>query len=61
MPNFIFGFWSRASVMLKLPVPIMPTLPEPNLQVEGLAVLGAVALMDVAGLDHVALNCEHLA
>ncbi len=30
MPNFIVGFCWRASVMLKLPVPIMPTLPEPN-------------------------------
>ena len=30
MPKFMVGFWSRASEMLKLPVPIMPTLPEPN-------------------------------
>ena len=30
MPNFMVGFCSRRSVMLKLPVPIMPTLPEPN-------------------------------
>ena len=30
MPKFMFGFWSRARVILKLPVPIMPTLPEPN-------------------------------
>jgi hypothetical protein len=30
MPKSIFGFCWRARVMLKLPVPIMPTLPDPN-------------------------------
>ena len=30
IPNFMSGFWSCTSWMLKLPVPIMPTFPDPN-------------------------------
>ena len=52
--------WSRASTMLKLPVPIMPSLPVPNCSAKVAPVSARALSGTLLGRDHVARPLVHL-
>ena len=60
MPKSMSGFCSLTSVMLKLPVPIMPTLPEPNCRWKVSPVSARASSCTLPALYHVARPFQHL-